>query len=82
MPSPGELANMRQDLDFKEGEMHKSKTTASGLAGGNNRCGLKVILLIHSLMNVVIFCSKYDYSISKFDFNDRDSFYFAFFHRE
>ena len=37
MPSPGELANMRQDLDFKEGEMHKSKTTASGLAGGNNR---------------------------------------------
>ena len=37
MPSPGELANMRQDLDFKEGEMHKSKTTASGLAGGNSR---------------------------------------------
>ena len=47
MPSPGELANMRQDLDFKEGEMHKSKTTASGLAGGNGRCGLKAILFIY-----------------------------------
>ena len=46
MPSPGELANMRQDLDFKEGEMKKTKTTASGLAGGNNRSGLNIILLV------------------------------------
>ena len=34
MPSPGELSSMKQDLDFKEGEMQKSKTTASGLAEG------------------------------------------------
>ncbi len=34
LPTPGELSSMKEDLDFKQGEMEKSKTTASGLAGG------------------------------------------------
>ena len=37
MPTQQELANMREDLQFKETEMNKSKSTASGLAGGKNR---------------------------------------------
>lgn len=29
-----DLANMRDDLSVKEGEVHRSRSTASGLAGG------------------------------------------------
>ena len=34
LPTPNELGGMKDDLAFKEGEMEKAKTTASGLAGG------------------------------------------------
>ena len=34
LPTAAELASMKEDLAFKDSEMGKSKTTASGLAGG------------------------------------------------
>lgn len=37
LPSPQELATMKQDLDFKTGEMKKSETTTLGLAGENDK---------------------------------------------
>jgi len=36
LPTPTELAQMKDDLSFKENEMQKSEATASGVAGG--RC--------------------------------------------
>ena len=34
MPTTAELAQMKDDLSFKQNEMEKSESTASGLAGG------------------------------------------------
>jgi len=34
LPTPVELAQMQDDLQFKQNEMQKSETTASGVAGG------------------------------------------------
>jgi hypothetical protein len=34
LPTPQELEMMKQDLAFKQTELQKSETTASGLAGG------------------------------------------------
>lgn len=34
LPTPAELAQMKDDLSFKQNEMEKSEATASGLAGG------------------------------------------------
>jgi len=34
LPTPSELAQMKDDLSFKQNEMEKSEATASGLAGG------------------------------------------------
>jgi len=36
LPTPQELDGMKNDLQFKEKEMQKSETTASGLALGNH----------------------------------------------
>lgn len=36
LPTPQELEMMKKDLAFKETEMKKSETTASGLAGGKS----------------------------------------------
>ena len=37
MPTTAELAQMKDDLSFKQNEMEKSEVTASGLAGGTNK---------------------------------------------
>ncbi|XP_064604644.1 intraflagellar transport protein 74 homolog, partial [Liolophura sinensis] len=37
LPSPKELARMKEDLSFKAGEMKKSEATASGLASENDK---------------------------------------------
>ena len=34
LPTPKELAGMKEDLVFKEDEMKKSETTTIGLTGG------------------------------------------------
>ena len=38
LPTPVELAQMKDDLSFKHNEMQKSEATASGLAGGGHKC--------------------------------------------
>jgi len=40
LPSPAELAKMKEDLSFKEDEMQKSEATVSGLAGGGYKLWL------------------------------------------
>ena len=47
MPTPQELASMKDDLNFKENEMEKSKYTASGLAGGGRRLMIRCAVIIH-----------------------------------
>ena len=36
LPTPNELASMKDDLAFKEGEMEKARATGSGLSGGES----------------------------------------------
>ena len=43
LPTPAELAQMKDDLTFKQNEMEKSEATASGLAGGRLVCSVTVM---------------------------------------
>ena len=49
LPTPKELAVMKEDLAFKENEMKKSEATASGLAGGE--------CFIHIYLQKLLFAS-------------------------
>ena len=52
LPTPSELESMKDDLAFKEGEMHKAQATGVGLAGGKSPY-LKVFLQFSFVVHLV-----------------------------